>query len=168
VTAKSALFIPFVWKVPKKHLKVFTFPVLLKNTTMFVCKLPIRLLLQVGRVHYVIHAWLTSDFLCLRLLKSQFFWWFQKRCLYTFEVWFFFDVVDNIFALLHICQSCSGSGFSESRIRIFGEFFGPGAGLDIIFAQAGSGAGLSKTLRLENFLFFHDLIFSCKNYLITW
>jgi len=67
--------------------------------------------------------------------------------------------------LKHLEQSCSGSGFSESRIRIFVEFFGSGAGLDIIFAQA--GAGLSKTLRLENFLFFHVLIFSCKNYLIT-
>jgi len=51
------------------------------------------------------------------------------------------------------------------RIRIFEEFFGSGAGLDIIFAQAGSG--LFKTLRLEHFLFFHVLIFSCKNFLIT-
>ena len=62
-----------------------------------------------------------------------------------------------------------------SRIRIFGvsdpdfwRIFGPGAGLDIIFAEAGSGYGLSKTLRLEHFLFFHVLIFSCKIFLITW
>jgi len=61
-----------------------------------------------------------------------------------------------------------GSGLSVFRIQIFGEFFGFGAGLDIIFAQAGSGYGLSKTLRLEHFLFFHVLIFSCKHFLITW
>jgi len=53
----------FVLKVPIKYLKVFTFPVLLGNTTMFVCKLPIRLLLKAGRVYYVFHASLTSDFL---------------------------------------------------------------------------------------------------------
>ena len=54
---------------------------------------------------------------------------------------------------MRVYQSCSGSGFSESRIRIFGEFFGSGAGLDIIFAQAGSGAGLSKTTPGKLFIF---------------
>ena len=54
---KSGLYIPVVWKVPVKYLKVFTFP------GMFVCKLPIRLLSKVGRVYDVFHASLISDFL---------------------------------------------------------------------------------------------------------
>jgi len=39
---------------------------LLGNDTMFVCKLPIILLLKEGRVHYVFHASLVS---CLKLLQ---------------------------------------------------------------------------------------------------
>jgi len=41
---------------------MFTFPVLLRNTAIFVCKLPIRLLLEIGCVCDVFRASLTSDF----------------------------------------------------------------------------------------------------------
>ena len=59
----SPLYIGSIWKVPRKYLKVFTFPVLLGNTTIFVCKHPIWLPLKIGRIHDVLHASLTSDIL---------------------------------------------------------------------------------------------------------
>ena len=60
------------------------------------------------------------------------------------------------------------------RIRIFGvrsewimSFFGCGVGLDFIFAQAGSGPGLSKTF-WTLFNFFAFCFFPAKILLIAW
>ena len=64
-------------------------------------------------------------------------------------------------------QCCSGSGFLESDPEDLWDFFGSGAGLDIIFAQAGSGSGLSKTV-WTLFNFFAFCFFSAKILLITW
>ena len=89
----------FIWEVPVKYLKVFTFPVLLGNTTMFVCKLPIRLLLTVGRVHYVFHASLISDFLVWGFYSLSLF--MSLRLLFGHIRRLVSDVVDNNFALLH-------------------------------------------------------------------
>jgi len=50
---------------------------------------------------------------------------------------------DNSLKVFTFLQCCSGSGFLESGPAELWDFFGSGAGLDIIFAQAGSG--LSKT-----------------------
>jgi len=49
-------------KVPTIYLKVFVLSVLLERTTMFVYKLPIRLLLKYWRISDVFHASLISDF----------------------------------------------------------------------------------------------------------
>ena len=62
-------------------------------------------------------------------------------------------------------QCCSGSGFLESDPAELWDFFGSGAGLDIIFAQVGSG--LSKTFRTL-FNFFAFCFFPAKILLITW
>ena len=67
----------------------------------------------------------------------------------------------------HHQQCCSGSGFLESDPAELWDFFGSGAGLDIIFAQARSGSGLSKTFwTLCNFFAFCFL--PAKILLITW
>jgi len=64
-------------------------------------------------------------------------------------------------------QCCPGSGFLESDPADLWDFFGSGDGLDIIFAQTGSGSGLSKTVwTLFNFFVF--CFFSAKILLITW
>ena len=62
-------------------------------------------------------------------------------------------------------QCCSGSGFLESDPAELWDFFGFGAGLDFIFAQAGSG--LPKTFwTLINFFAF--CFFPAKILFITW
>ena len=48
-------------------------------------------------------------------------------------------------------QCCPGSGFLESDPADLWDFFGSGDGLDIIFAQTGSGSGLSKTVWTHHF-----------------
>jgi len=86
------------WRYPLKSVRrkalgwisYFTpFPVLLGNTNMFVCKLPIRLLLKIGRVCDVFHASLTSDFFGWGYWDLSSFWYFQNRCFDTFWVRFF-------------------------------------------------------------------------------
>ena len=70
-----------------------------------------------------------------------------------------------VFLHQHSFQCCSGSGYLESDPEDLWDFFGSGAGLDIIFAQAGSG--LSKTV-WTLFNFFAFCFFSAKILLITW
>ena len=61
------LYTRFAWNVPKKYLKVLTFPVTLGNTTIFICKLPIRLFLKMWRFS----CFNDFGFLWLRLLYFQ-------------------------------------------------------------------------------------------------
>ena len=66
-----------------------------------------------------------------------------------------------------VWQCCAGSGFLESDPAELWNFLGSGAGLDVIFAQAGSGSGLSKTC-FTLFNFFAFCFFPSKILLITW
>ena len=91
---------------------------LLGDNTMFVCELPIRLLLKIWRVYDVFHASLTSDF-------------FGWSCWYLSSfngpwvvVWppselDFLDVVENTFALLQSrvidCDSNRVESFCENH-----------------------------------------------------
>jgi len=84
---------------------VLHFLLLLGNTTMFVCKLPIRLLLEVGCVCDVFHASLTSDFFgwaCWILSPFNGSW----VVVWSPSALNFLDVVENTFALLQTsCQA---------------------------------------------------------------